>query len=336
MDTGEEIEILAKLNRAPRQVVVSRSDRVFINFASDSFTPSEIVELANGTLKPFPRNGEPTLSGDKKTSPLQGIVTIAIDGHDRLWLMDTPNSPISPNLPIVRLSSWEMNASSPVFEMYLPPEVFTEIANTREIVIDSAHEFAYLSEGVMRGRGLLVVNLRDKTFRHALANHPLVHGAGIGALTLEQTATFLYYASGGGTRLYRVRTADLRHPPAGGDERIVVEDMGEIPPAAALAIDSASRIYVAEANSSVIGVLRPDEGYSRLYDEDELLSGAVSLAHAEGPDRTSLLYVASHGRQKLRHVSGEQKPADLPSYVLRLKPPCGCEAKPGSSPFTLR
>jgi len=143
---------------------------------------------------------------------------------------------------------------------------------------------------------------------------------GVNPIALDHEGRWLYFGPMSGTRLYRVRTADLRNEGLTPPELAArVEPYAERPICDGISMDSEGNIYVSEVCASAVGVIDAQRRYRRLYEDPERLSWPDAFSF--GPD--GYLYVVSNQLQRSAALNAGRDESRPPYYVLRFKPLAG-------------
>jgi sugar lactone lactonase YvrE len=133
-------------------------------------------------------------------------------------------------------------------------------------------------------KALIVVNLRDGSARRVLAGHVSVMSenvdlivedkpvrlrqsdgsyanarVSVNPIALDANNDWLYYGPMTGSRLYRIRTADLVNQQLTSEQLAErVENYAARPNSDGISIDRDNNIYITEIGANAIGVIRPN------------------------------------------------------------------------------
>jgi sugar lactone lactonase YvrE len=230
-------------------VAISKSGRMFVNYPR--WLPEhqyDVVEvMPNGTVSPFPNeewnSWHKGLSGTDKWVCVQAVY---VDDSDELWVVDLG----APEMQNVQGDGAKLVGIDPknndVKRVYNLTKIAGSNSYINDVRVDTQTQTAYLTES--KNGGIVVVNLESGEARAVLTrdysvksdpNHTvMVNGEELkingrpfkgssDGIALSPDRQWLYYKPLTDTKLYRIRTGDLRNSILNDKELgAKVEDLG--------------------------------------------------------------------------------------------------------------
>jgi sugar lactone lactonase YvrE len=263
-------------------VAISKTGRMFVNYPrwQDPHQYDVVEVLSNGAVRPFPdpdwNNWTAGASGSNKWICVQAVYA---DDMDHLWIVD----PAAPEMKKVQGNGAKLVSidlpDDHVARVYNLTQVVGKSSYLNDVRVDTQNKTAYLTES--KNGGLVVVNLESGRARLVLAHHYsvktdpnhklIVNGAELmrngkpfkgnsDGIALSPDRQWLYYKSLSDTKLYRVRTADLRNADLGSSELAAkVEDLGaNFTTSDGMIFDQAGNLYLSDNEHGAIARVTPD------------------------------------------------------------------------------
>lgn len=267
------VELVGEFRDArPAAVAISRDGRVFMSFSrADDSPPIALAEYKSGRVTPYPNKWIQSPRSDRMAMErLIGVRGLAIDGAQRLWIVDTgslrmrPTTFGGPKLLAIDL------AHNVVVKRIVFPEITIGHHYLNDIKIDTHHGregYAFISESAgTEGGSIIVVDLATGKSWRRLEHHSslepdaaassIVHAARWGAdgIALSPDGERLYYCALLSKRIYSVSALALEDTSL-SDAAVVttLQDHGEKPLADGLEMSESGQLYLAEFSSHVIG-----------------------------------------------------------------------------------
>jgi sugar lactone lactonase YvrE len=278
--------VLAQLDNVAVGVALSHTGRTFLTFsrAIDETEPLSLAELIGGNPVQYPPGFHQDV-GAPEPDRLLSVQAVAIDAHDRLWILDTAKvgqAPVTPGTP--KLVAIDLKTNQAVQTITFPPEVAGATAMLNDVRIDlgkGTGGFAFLTDSATPGpNGLVVVDLATGSARRRLNDHPTTkpqpdlvamsegmplivqqgpdagqpYRVGSDGIALDADGHHLYYRPLTGHHLYRVSTDTLVDPAASdADIEATIEDLGDLGFASdGLLGDAEGRLYLTDYEHNVV------------------------------------------------------------------------------------
>lgn len=298
-----------------------------------------IYDAQNKTTRPFPNElwNTPRETDDHYLSNVLGVRN---DENGIVWMLDMgQRNPVTP-----KIVGWNTVTNTLERIYYLPESVITPTSQPNDMVVDTKHGFFVIAdEGIGNGgdgstASLIIVDMKTGKIRRLLEgsrttlpeNIPtMINGkplaingknllVGCDGITADKDFKELYYAPLNGSKIYRVKMADLLDETLSEvelDKRI--ETYSAKPNNGGLSIDADGNLYLtAMETNSVDVVLAKDRSVHRLVaDENLLWPDGVSYNAVDG-----YIYVSS-AQVHLGAVFHDGKDqSKAPYYIFRFKP----------------
>ena len=328
------VEKVADLDYPPGNIAVSTDGRVFLTLHPDGHPPQQVVELVQGKPVPFPNE---EFQRETEGIPyFQSILAVRIDRQGRLWTLDFAR--FGRGTP--RIVAFDIATRKVVHEYAFPSDVAGLASMLNDFQVDAAGRYIYIAETspVLQRPALIVYDTEQRRSRRLLDGHASVEAekliiqAGerrmmlpggflplriaVDSIGLSRDGQWLYYGAVTGSRMYRVRAADLT------DESLDaatlasrVETFADKPLSDGLTTDDAGNVYLSDMEHSAIHRLRPDGSLETLLEDP----------HLRWPDGFSFgpegwLYVTCSALQQVLFRPEEDVAAFAPYQVWRFKP----------------
>jgi len=230
-------------------VAVSKTGRLFVNYPRwQGPHDLDVVEVqTNGIAQPFPdKDWNSWRKGDSGSNKWVCVQAVYVDDLDRLWVVD----PAAPEMEGVQDNGAKLVQidlkSNGVSRIYYFTELAGKNSYLNDVRVDTVSNIAYLSES--KEGGIVVLDTVSGNARMVLRkaasvvsdpSHQLViDGAELqrngkpmkvnsDGIALSPDRQWLYFKPLSDTKLYRIRTADLRDALAtGADVARKVQDLG--------------------------------------------------------------------------------------------------------------
>lgn len=306
------------------------------------FSPTYRVVKYNAqdkTITPFP-NEEWNSPRESDDHYLSNVLGIRNDENGIVWMLDMgQRNPVTP-----KIVGWNTITNKVERIYYLPETSVVPTSQPNDMVVDTKHgAFVIADEGIGNGGdgrtgSLIIVDMKTGKTRRLLEGHrttlpenlpTVVNGkslvvngqnllVGCDGITADKEFEWLYYAPLNGSKIYRVRMADLLDETlneAELDERI--ETYSDKPNNGGLSIDSEGNLYLtAMETNSIAVVLAKDRSVQNLFSDNNLLwPDGVSYNAVDG-----YMYVSA-AQVHLGSVFNDGKNlARAPFYIFRFKP----------------
>ncbi|PKK36728.1 hypothetical protein BWI96_10130 [Siphonobacter sp. SORGH_AS_0500] len=291
------------------------------------------------TTTPFPNEkwNTPRQTDDHFLSSVLGIRN---DENGIVWMLDMGHR----NAITPKIVGWNTITDQLERIYYLPETSVVPTSQPNDLVVDTRHHvFVIADEGIGNGgngstAALIVVDMKTGKTRRLLEGtrttlpehkptvikgKPLeINGknilVGCDGITVDKNFEWLYYAPLNGSKLYRVRMANLLNeslPEKELDQKI--EIYSAKPNNGGLSIDEAGNLYVTamETNSVAVILARDKSIHPILTDEKLLWPDGISYNTADG-----YMYVSA-AQVHLGAIFNKGKNlAKVPFYIFRFKP----------------
>jgi sugar lactone lactonase YvrE len=230
-------------------VALSKTGRMFVNYprwqGPHEYDVTEV--LSNGIARPYPdkdwNSWQNNASGSNQWVCVQAVY---VDDQDQLWVVDSG----APQMEAVQDDGAKLVKidlkSNRVERIYNLTQLAGKNSYLNDVRVDTASNVAYLTESKEGGivvldtaSGIARMVLREESPVEADPNHKLIVGGGelqrngkpmrvnSDGIALSPDRQWLYFKPLSDTKLYRIRTADLREALASGaDVEKKVEDLG--------------------------------------------------------------------------------------------------------------
>lgn len=335
------VEKVADLDYPPGNIAVSANGRVFLTLHPDGHPPMKVVELVDGRPVPFP--SEEFQQGSGGALAFDTILAVRIDLRDRLWVLDFAR--FGRGTP--RLLAFDIASRELVHEYAFPSSVAGLGSMLNDFQVGAGGRYIYIAETspVLQSPAILVYDTLLRRSRRLLEGHPSVAAeplliqAGerlmmlpggllplriaVDSIALSRDGTWLYYGAVTGSRLYRVRTADLLDEDLEAEALASrVEVFADKTLSDGLTTDDAGNVYLSDMEHSAIHRLDPSGKLQTLVADPRL---RWPDGFSFGPE--GWLYVTCSALQDVLFRSAEEVRAAAPYQVWRFRP--GAGASPG-------
>jgi len=330
----DAVEKVADLEYPPGNIAVSSTGRVFLTLHPDGHPPREVVELRDGKPVAFPNED---FQHETPGIPyFQSILSLRIDRQGRLWALDFAR--FGRGTP--RIVAFDIASGKLVHEYAFPSDIAGFGSMLNDFQVDAEGRYIYIAETspVFQHPALIVYDSVDRRSRRLLDGHPSVEAEplliqvgqrtmmlpggilplriAVDSIALSRDGTWLYYGAVTGSRMYRVRTADLR------DDHLDaaalgarVEKFADKTLSDGLTTDDAGNVYLGDMEHSAIHRLRPDGTLETLL-ADEHLRWPDGFSF--GPD--GWLYVTCSALGDVLFRPDDDRRSHAPYQVWRFKP----------------
>ncbi|MBX7246646.1 MAG: hypothetical protein K1X53_14210 [Candidatus Sumerlaeaceae bacterium] len=327
------VEVLAKLNYQPKQVVVTPKGRVIFSlraYAPENFRLAEVQP--DGNVVPYPN---PEWSTDTKPDGkgIHNPVGLTLSSTGVLWIADK-GSP--KQLP--QFVGWDTAANKLVGILQMKNRPKRDTPLIQNLVMDTQRKKIYaagVEVGTSQQTGLPILVVYDvetkstrfislnkaqfqpsQELRNLARKSTEVSAENIKPelnvpITIDPANEWVYFGFMGGRKFWRVKADDLANEAIEPADLILgVEYVGSKPISNSMAVDAKGRVYFSDEMNNGVGVYEPKGGY-RLLAKDPILNAPTSIAIASD----GYIYVTVARPQK--SVTAEKAlPGDAASYVL--------------------
>jgi sugar lactone lactonase YvrE len=262
-------------------VALSKTGRMFVNYPRwQGPHEYDVVEvLPNGIARPYPdkdwNSWEKNQGGSNKWVCVQAVY---VDDQDQLWVVD-PGAPEMEGVEDdgAKLVKIDL-AGNRVVRIYNMTQLAGKNSYLNEVRVDTASNIAYLTES--KEGGIVVLDTKSGTARMVLRREPPVladpgHKFIVGGgelqrygkpmkgnsdgLALSPDRQWLYFKPLSDTKLYRIRTAELRGALASGaDVQDKVADLGaNFTASDGMIFDQTGNLYLSDMEHDAIVRVTP-------------------------------------------------------------------------------
>ena len=319
-------------------VAVSKTGRMFVNYPRwQGPHDSDVVEVrSNGIAQPFPNKDWNTWQKDQSGSNKWVCVqAVYVDDHDQLWVVD----PAAPEMESVEGNGAKLVRidlkNNQVARIYNLTELAGKNSYLNDVRVDTVSNIAYLTESKEGGivvldteTGNARVVLRKAPCVEADPNHQLmIDGAELqrngkpmkvnsDGIALSPDRQWLYFKPLSDTKLYRVRTADLRDALAtGADVSKKVVDLGaNFTTSDGMIFDQRGNLYLGDLEHGAIVQVTPALKLQVIAHDKRLLWPDTFAWSPEG-----WLYVACSQIQNMPWSHNGRSPRNTPYSIFKLK-----------------
>jgi sugar lactone lactonase YvrE len=299
-DETTPLELVGSFNVPLGNVTMTLNNRIIVSHHPMFETDIRVSEMISKTeLKPFPdlRWNTPQIGTDEY---LDAVLGLRSDGDGLVWLLDMGSrSLVQPKLLAYDTMRNQVARIVPIADAAL-----SRHSELNDFVIDERHGKIYIAdEGVGRGGdgsdgALVIVDIATGAARRCLAGSPcttpepgrsiVVDGrpmfrkglllkspmqVGCDGIALDSASEWLYFGPLNGSRVYRLRVADLTDDNL-DDARLLAraETWAERPNAGGMSIDEAGNLYLTEVGNRAVGVIPfTDQRYRTLARHPDML-----------------------------------------------------------------
>lgn len=291
------------------------------------------------TTRPFP-NEEWNTPRETDDHYLSNVLGIRNDENGIVWMLDMgQRNPITP-----KIVGWNTVTDRLERIYYLPETSVVPTSQPNDMVVDTKHGvFVIADEGIGNGgdgstASLIIVDMKTGKTRRLLEGSrttlpeniptminesPLaVNGekllVGCDGITVDKDFEWLYYAPLNGSKIYRVKMADLLNENLTAPELDTrIETYSEKPNNGGLSIDADGNLYLtAMESNSVAVVLAKDRSVRNIVTDEKLLwPDGVSYNTVDG-----YMYVSSAQVHLGAVFHNGKSQAKAPFYIYRFKP----------------
>lgn len=280
----QSLRVVSSLSQPPGNLTITPEGRAIFSLHQFYNPPFPLAELQNGEVVPFPSGAIEPIA--------QTVLGIRCDQRGIVWFLDNAANGRTPP----QLVGWDTNTNELYQRISLadvtPPDSFIN-----DLRIAESTGTVYITDPAGgENAALIVVDLQTGEARRVLEGHEsvvpedldlFVEGSplrrrteagnyvrprvGVDAIALDSEAEWLYYGALHSTRLYRIRTEDLRNSALTPEALATkVEFYANRPITDGILIDRADNIYLGELSANAIGVITPDRNYQRLIEDPRL------------------------------------------------------------------
>ncbi|OCH08919.1 L-dopachrome tautomerase-related protein [Aliivibrio fischeri] len=273
----------------PGNIAISESGRLFMSNHHFYGAKNKIVEIKN--------NNQIIAYPNKKFSQsMNPVLGVIMDKKSVLWMLETADEKSHTG----RLIGWDTINNKLHQVIYLAAPIIPADSFLNDLVVDRDNEMVYITDtGAGYNSALIVVDLKTGNLRRVLEGSQYTKPEnldividektvmmgdspariGVNPITLDSKNEWLYFGAMNGTKLYRIKTEDLRNTEL-TDKKLekLVEVYANKPLSDGITIDENDNIYVTDLTKKSIGYIGKDRQYNVLYTDSELLSWSDGFA----------------------------------------------------------
>ncbi len=277
----------------PGNIAVSQNGRVFMSNHFFYGPKNKIVEvLKSGEAVAYPN--------ERFSQSLNPVLGVVVDEKNILWMLETAAGREKSG----RLIGWDTEKKSLYKIIYLALPAVPENSFLNDLAVDRKHEAVYITDTAQaHNSGLIVVDLKTGEVRRVLSGSKFtrpenidmtINGRvvtlgkeaariGVNPITIDSKNEWLYFAPMTGTKLYRLKTADLLdHYLTDAQLAQRVETYADKPISDGITIDDANNIYISDITNDAIGYIDADRKYHVLFKDSKKLSWVDGFAAGAG------------------------------------------------------
>ncbi len=327
------LETVVELDYPPGNIAVSPDGRVFFTLHPDGSPPQKVMELVDGTPRPYP---DAAFQAKRSGAPyFDTILSLRIDRQGRLWTLDFARF----GMGVPRLLAFELSTGKVVHDYAFPAEIAGRGSMLNDLQVSPDGNTIYIAETspLVHHPALIVYDVTEGKSRRLLERHQsvmpenyviqapgrdmLIFGIynmriGVDSIALDRNGEWLYYGAVTSDRLYRVRTVDLRNESLSADELAnLVEDYARKTLSDGITTDVEGNVYLSDMENSAVVMLSPDETLTTIV-KDQRLRWPDGFSF--GPD--DYLYVTCSSLQHVVFVTKARMRKNAPYHIFRFKP----------------
>ena len=336
MAADRNLEVVAKLDRAPGNIGVAPDGTVIVSVHPALQPKTVALAIRDGAVRPFPPAGwsrvlaaEPA---DKETG-LRPVLGVRVARDGRAWLLSGGRGQLPKHIYV-----WDRakNRLAQDFQFRQPEAQLSSFYNDLALAPD--HNAVFISEP--GGPALVVVDTETGAARRVLEGHESVRPEGVTAeidgrvlgapgpdgeveplmgavnpITIDPQEEWVYYGAMTGESIWRVKVEDLLNADLSAKALgRRVERYGPKPPSAGITIDDAGHVYITDIQAKGVGVTTP-EGYRLVVQDEKRISWPDGLS--TGPD--GYIYIAANSLHRIFPSHRDMGPPEPPFYITRFK-----------------
>lgn len=334
---GPQLTVFTQMTECPGNIAVTPDGRVIVSI--HQFIPSNrrVVEVSNAALpKPFPNAAWNRGGGGADT--LDTVLGLRSDSRGIVWMLD--NGMLGKVTP--KLVAWDTKTDKLHRVIYLPPPITAANSFANDLQLDESAGAIYIADPAGgKNAAIIVVDLATGLARRVLEGDMsvipedrdlVIDGSpveiaqpdgtkvrprvAINPIALDQKNEWLYFGPMSGTKLYRVKTADLRNTELTTEQLAKrVEPYADRPFCDGITIDRAGNIYLGAIAENAIGVIDTNRKYHALITGEQI---AWPDAFSFGPD--GLVYVVLNQLHRSAQLNGGKNMTVPPFTIGTFKP----------------
>lgn len=333
-NADENVEILAKLDKAPGNVTATGDGRIIMSLHQFYQPEYTVMEYKGNELVPFP-NKELSAANSKAELKLDSVLGIR-SANGIVWMLD--NGICSGVTP--KLVGWDIKANKLHQVIALPEPITHKDSFVNDFAVDTKHHHIFISDPAGgENAGLIVVNLDTGKLRRVLEGHKSVlpenvdliidnvpiqvkddsgkltrPHIGVNPITEDLDNEWIYFGAMHGHHLYRIKAQDLVNEKLANTELAdLVERYSSKPISDGISIDKNNNIYLGELAENAIGVISPTRKYQRLAQ-----SPKASWVDSFSFGSEGQLYAVVNRLHQSATLNGGEQTAKPPFYLLKV------------------
>lgn len=319
-------------------VALSKEGRMFVNYprwqGPHEYDVAEV--FSNGIAQPYPdKNWNGWQPGESGSNQWVCVQAVYVDDKDELWVVDAGapemDGVVDDGAKLVEIDL----KSNKVARVYNLTALVGKDSYLNDVRVDTTANLAYLTESKEGGivvldtaTGAARVMLRRQAPVEADPGHRFVVGGGelkrngkalrgnSDGIALSPDRQWLYFKPLSDTKLYRIRTADLRDAlKSGTDVLSKVDDLGaKFTASDGMIFDKQGNLYLSDVEHNAIAKVAPTLKLEVLLHDDRLIWPDT---FAWGPD--GWLYVSCSQIQNMPWSHNGRSARTTPYTIYKLK-----------------
>lgn len=288
------------------------------------------------------RDGKSTAFPDRKTQEdFETPLGVAIDGKDRLWVIDSGNH----GFGTPQLHAFDIHTGERVLRYGFKDDIAPWGSMLQDLQVGPAGEWVYIADTSFwrNSPALVVFNVEERRAKRVLEDHPSVEAQdwiietpqkrmeffgglaalrpGLDGIALSRDGEWLFYGAMAHDTLYRVRASLLRDDTPPGVLAASVETVGPKPLNDGMSTDELGTVYLTDVEHGGVMVSQPDGKLLTLVAADKVRwADALSF----GPD--GWLYIADSAIPDMMLQPRDKIVDSAPYTIWRLKLPVNPQA----------
>ena len=295
---SNDLELVIAHDEPIGNVAVSKDTtiehRVFFTIHPESRPENvKLMEVVNGVAVPYP--------SEEAQSLFNTVLGVFTDQQNRLWTIDHGNH----GFQGVKVLAFDLSTNQKVHEYTFPSDVAKKLSFFNDLSVSPDGKYLVVANVSFFGKkpSLAVYNLGTKESKNLLENHPsLKHEGyvpvtpakkmrffgglvdlltGIDGIDFSRDGQYVYYASMGHSKLFRVPTVVLTDF-SQSDEAVAasVEEIAVKPLSDGIRTDFSGNVYITDIENQGVYVVTPEgNGFTLIKDDRIRWADGLSLGN---------------------------------------------------------